>query len=394
VTDDGVERLEQELRHLRSQLQRALEDKTLAEEMPSSNFAPPRGSRRSHSGPLSRAVCRSGGRGDQVLDRRTFIGSLALGALAAPCAAPAQPVRKVYRIGILALGVTSNMVGPQPRDPSNNALLRGLRDLGYVYGEHFVTEPRGAESMPERYPGLAAELVRLQVDVIVAPGPMLSALKQATSTIPIVMAAATDPVGDRLVRSLRQPGTNFTGLSNQVVELMGKRLELLKELVPGAAPVAVLLDPTSGRAWQVAEAAARERGWRLLSLEVRDPSELDSAFRAAMDARAGALLVMGGLAFAQARQIAELAIRSRIPAMYQLRPQVEAGGLISYGADIVEIWRRAAVFVDKILKGAKPANLPVEQPTRFELAINLTAAKAIGLTIPPSLLSRADHIIE
>ena len=223
---------------------------------------------------------------------------------------------------------------------------------------------------------------------------MLPALKQATSTIPIIMLGAVDPVGEGLVQSLGHPGGNFTGLSNQSVELTGKRLELLKELVPAAAPVAVLWDRTAVLSWQAAEAAARERGWKLLSLEVRDAGELEGAFKAATGARAGALLVMGGLAFPQARRITELAARSRLPAMYPGRSYVEAGGLISYSADLIEIWRRGAVFVDKILKGAKPGDLPVEQPTKFELVVNLRAAKALGLTIPPSILLRAAQVIE
>jgi putative ABC transport system substrate-binding protein len=270
-----------------------------------------------------------------------------------------------------------------------------LRELGYVYGEHFVTEPRGGEGKPERFPNLAAELVRLQVDVIVAGGPTLPALKQATSTIPVVMAGAGDPVALGFVQSLGRPGGNFTGLSLQSIETTGKRLELLKELVPGAAPVAVLWHRASLPQWQAAEAAAREREWKRLSLEIRDAGEIEGAFKAATGARAGALLVVaGGLLDRQARRITELAARSRLPAMYSLRLYVEAGGLISYSADLIEIWRRAAVFVDKILKGAKPADLPVEQPTKFELVINLKAAKSIGLTIAQSMLSRADEVIE
>jgi putative ABC transport system substrate-binding protein len=287
------------------------------------------------------------------------------------------------------------MVGPQPRNPFTNALLRGLRELGYAYGEHFVTEPRGGESRPERYPSLAAELVRLQVDVIVAAGPMLPALKQATSTIPIIMAASSDPVGEGLVQSLGRPGGNFTGMSLQLVETTGKRLELLKELVPSAAPVAVLWDRASLPSRQAAEAAAQERGWKLLSLEIRDAAEIEGIFKAATDARAGALLVFASVfLYPHARRIAELAANSRLPAMYVLRLYVDAGGLISYSADLNEIWRRAAVFVDKILKGAKPAALPVEQPTKFELVVNMRAAKALGLTIPPSILLRADQVIE
>jgi putative ABC transport system substrate-binding protein len=331
------------------------------------------------------------------MDRRAFIGSLALGTLAVPHAARAQPARKVYRIGILSASAsTSDMVGPQPRVPIINALLRGLRELGYVYGEHFVTEPRGGEGKPERFPSLAAELVRLQVDVIVSAGASLSALKLATSTIPVVMGGAGDPVGSGFVQSLARPGGNFTGLSQQITETTGKRLELLKELVPGAAPVAVLWDRRINLlSWQAAEAAARERGWKLLSLEIRDAGEIEGAFKAATGARAGALLVFaGGLLDRHARRIAELAAKSRLPAMYTLRLSVDAGWLISYSADLIEIWRRAAVFVDKILKGAKPADLPVEQPTKFELVLNMRAAKALGLTIPPSIRLRVDQVIE
>lgn len=330
------------------------------------------------------------------MDRRAFIGSLALGTLAVPHVTLAQPARKVYRIGIAGLYATSDAVGPQPRSPFVNALLRGLRELGYVYGEHFVTEVRAAEGRPERYPLLAAELVRLQVDVIVAPGPTLPALKQATSTIPIVMGASADPVGEGLVRSLSHPGGNITGMSLQTVELIGKRLELLlKELVPAATSVAVLWARDSLRSWQAADEAARQRGWRLLSLEVRDAGEIEGAFKVATDARAGALLVAGsGLLVSHRRRITELAARSRLPAMYVLRFFVDDGGLISYSADLVESWRRAAIFVDKILKGAKPADLPIEQASKFELVINLKAAKALALTIPQSMLLRADDVVQ
>ena len=281
------------------------------------------------------------------MDRRVFIGGLALGTLAARRTAPAQPARKIARIGILVITEPSDIAGPQPRHPSVNALLRRLRELGYAYGEHFVTEAR-QEANPERFPGLAAELVHLQVDVIVAPGPMLPALKQATSRIPIVMAAAPDPIRDGFVRSLRHPGGNFTGLSLGGGELNGKRLELLKELVPAAALVAVLWEPFSLPGWQAAEVAARKRGWKLLSLEVRNAGEIEGAFRTATEARAGALLVVsGGLLLEHARRVAELAVKSRLPAMYPIRPHVEAGGLISYSADLIEIWRQSAVFVTR-----------------------------------------------
>ena len=327
-----------------------------------------------------------------MIDRRTLLAGLA--AVAAARAAGAQPARKVYRIGILTLGLSADHVGPEPRSAITAGFLRGLRELGYVYGENFVTEARGAESRPDRYPALAAELVRFEVDVIVAPGPMLPALKYATSTIPVVMAGAIDPVGEGLVRSLGHPGTNFTGLSLQGVTA-AKRLELLKELVPSAAAAAVLWEPETLRTLQQVEAAARERGWKLLSLEVRDVGEIEGAFKAATAARAGALLVIsGGILFPQAARIAELAAGSRLSAIYSQRQFVEAGGLMSYGADLSDLWRRAAAFVDKILRGAKPADLPVEQPTKFNLVINMKAAKALGLPIPQSLLLRADEVIQ
>ena len=221
----------------------------------------------------------------------------------------------------------------------------------------------------------------------------LPALKQATSTIPIVMVSG-DPVGQGYAQSLGHPGGNFTGLSLQSLELTGKQLELLKELVPGAAPVAVLWESLAG--WQAAAAAARERGWKLLSLKIRDAGETEGAFRAATDARAGALLMYApGLLWGHhVRRVVDLAAKSRLPVMYPYRLYVEGGGLISYATDLIEIWRRMAVFVDKILKGAKPADLPVEQPTKFELVINLKTAKALNLTIPPSLLGRADEVIQ
>lgn len=222
----------------------------------------------------------------------------------------------------------------------------------------------------------------------------MDALKQVTATIPIVMAAGSDPVAEGLVQSLGHPGGNFTGLSHQRTETTGKRLELLKELVPGAAPVAVLWEPSGVLSWQEADAAARARVWKLLSLQIRSASELEVAFKKATDARAGSLLVLTGeIAYPHRQRIAELAAASRLPAMYDLRPFVEAGGLISYGADLNEIWRRAAGFVDKILKGAKPADLPIEQPTKFDLVVNLKAAKALGLGIPQSVLLRADDVI-
>ncbi len=273
----------------------------------------------------------------------------------------AQPARKVYRVGILGLGSGATMLGPSPQSLQAVAFMRGMRELGYVYGEHFVTEVRGAER-PDRYAELAAELVATQVDVIVAPGPAVFALRQATSTIPIIMTAAGfDPVSRGLVRSLARPGGNITGMSMQITEAMGKRLELLKELVPGAGLVAVLWDEDDG-AWSTAEAAARRRGWKLLSLQVRDASAIEAAFTAASTASASAMLVvLNGVLYPARARVVELAARHRIPAMYSLRPPVELGGLMSYGPNIDEIWRQAAGFVDKILKGAKAGDLPVER---------------------------------
>jgi len=310
--------------------------------------------------------------------------------------AHSQPSRKVYRIGVVAGQLTAaEVTGPQTQSPSVNALLRGLRELGYVYGRDFVTEARSSEGKSERFPGLAAELVALPVDVIVALGPALPALKQATSTIPIVMTGAGDPVGQGLVQSLARPGGNITGLSLQSVDTVGKRLELLGELARPVGAIAVLWDRYNLLLWQTAQAAARARGWKLLSLEIRDASEIEGAFAAAQAARASSMLVFNsGLFDRQAARIAALAAKGRLPAMYGLRLYVEAGGLMSFGPDLVENWRRAATFVDKILKGAKPADLPVEQPTKFDLLINLKAAKALGLTIPPSLLLRADEVIQ
>jgi len=329
-------------------------------------------------------------------NRRQLVIALGVGALGIRVRSFAQRPAKIYRIGILTAGyTTSDLVGPSPPIPTLRAFLRALGGLGYVYGQHFVTEPRAGESKPERYTVVAAEVVRDQVDVIVAAGPWLPALKQATSAIPVVMAGAEDPLGDGLVGSLGRSGGNFTGLSNQSAELNRKRLELLKELVPSADLVAVLRDPTGMRGWQVAEAAALERGWKLRSFEVTRPEQIEGAIKTAKSARAGALLVIGGgILFPQSHRIAELAIANQLPAIYASRPAIDAGGLMSYGADLDDIWRRAATFVDKILKGTKPTDLPVEQPTKFELVVNMKTAKALGIKIPNSILVRADKVIE
>jgi putative ABC transport system substrate-binding protein len=259
-----------------------------------------------------------------------------------------------------------------------------------------VIEPRGASGNPDRYPALAAELVQLKVDIILTGGgPSVPALKQATTTIPIVMAASGDPVADGYVQSLAHPGGNITGLSLQSTEATAKRLELLKELVPGPAPVAVFWNGASIQGRKAAEVIARKRGWKILPVEIRDAGGIEAAFETAIHGHATAVLVFAaGVLFPRAQRVAELAARRRLPAMYDLREYVDAGGLISYGANLNHIWRLAAGFVDKILKGAKPGDLPIEQPTKFELVINVRAAKAFGLAIPQSLLLRADEVIQ
>jgi len=269
-----------------------------------------------------------------------------------------------------------------------------------VEGQNIAIEYRWAEGRFERLPDLAAELVRLKVDVIVSVVTQASlAAKNATRTIPIVMVAAGDPLGSGLVASLARPGGNVTGPSSMYAELAGKQLELLKETVPKVSRVAVLWNPANA-VWQAqmlraTEVAARALGLQLQLLEARGPDELEGAFAAMTRERASALLVQVDVIFAlHARRLADLAAKRHLPAMYGSREHVEAGGLMSYAPNIPDLFRRAATYVDKILKGAKPADLPVEQPTRFELIINLKTAKALGLTIPPSLLVRADQVIE
>jgi len=332
------------------------------------------------------------------MHRRTFLCGLTLGTLAAPLVGEAQQTGKLSRVGIVA--TTFSAAASSGADPPNRttaALLHALRDLGYVYGRDFVTEPRGAEGRIERIPAIGAELASLKVDVIVAAGPALSGLKEARITIPVVMAGAiSDPVKAGLVTSLARPGGNFTGLSLLISEIDRKRLELLTEVVPSASRVAVLRGPDSEHDWRESQAAARLLKRELRSLEIAMPYEIESAFRVATQWRADAVLVIGGaLLDREARQVVERAARHKLPAIYSFRNfYMEEGGLISYGIDLVDVWRRAAFYVDRILKGAKPADLPVEQPTKFELVINLKTAKALGLTIPPSVLGRADQVIE
>jgi putative ABC transport system substrate-binding protein len=328
------------------------------------------------------------------IPRRAFMAVIAGSLLAAPLAAEAQPAGKVPRIGFLGLNPGAN---PHLR----GAFLQGLRDLGYVEGRNVVIEDRSAAGKLERLPALAAELVTLKVDVIVTGGgtPTALAAKEATRTLPIVFTSATDPVTDGLVTSLAHPGGNVTGLSNLAPELVGKCLEQIKETVPGVSLVAFLWQPGSvgGRTdmLKAAEVAARALRVRLQFVEAGGPADFDRAFSDMTRARAGALAVLGSAIFnSERRRLVDLAAKHRLPTVYTARDFVDAGGLMTYGPNLADLFRRAAVYVDKILKGAKPSELPVEQPTKFEMVINLKTAKALGLTIPPSLLQRADQVIE
>ena len=330
-----------------------------------------------------------------MMDRRAFLGTLAGSLLAAPLAAEAQPTGKVYRIGILG-----NVPLTDPEGANLwGAFVQGLRELAYVEDQNITIERRSSEGQYERLPALAADLVRLKVDVIVVPASENAlAAQRATRTIPIVSASLGDPARTGLVASFARPDGNITGLSFAGPELAGKQIELLKDIVTGVPRVALLSNPTNPihSAWlREANAATRSLRLQLQALEARKPDEFESAFAALTRQRAGALLVLpdGMFLFHRAR-IADLATKRRVPAMYGLRAHVDAGGLVFYGASLRDSFRRAATYVDKILKGAKPGDLPIEQPTKFELVINLKAAKALGLTIPPSLLQRADQVIE
>jgi putative tryptophan/tyrosine transport system substrate-binding protein len=314
----------------------------------------------------------------------------------APLAAGAQPAGKVARVGYLSV----NLAAAPPN--LHEAFRQGLRDLGYVEGRNVVIEYRDAGGKPERLPTLAAELVALKVDVIMAGStPNALAAKQATTTIPIVFLSGGDPVRDGLVSSLARPGANMTGLSSLTPERIGKCLELLQQGVPGVSRIAVLWQPgalgerTEKDTLTEAETAARALGVQLKIVEARRPADIDEAFARMVRARANALAVLGTAMFAAERgRVVALAAKNRLPAVYTFRDFVDAGGLMSYGHSQADLNRRAATYVDKILKGAKPADLPVEQPTKFELVINRTTAKTIGLTIPQSVLGRADQIIE
>ena len=327
-----------------------------------------------------------------MMNRRRFLRAVSVSLLAAPLAAQAQQAGKVHNIGFLGLG--SSFAGP-----NRTAFDRGLQEHGWIEGQNFVLTTRFAQFKSERLREMVAELVRRKVDVIVvqsAEGAL--AAKHGTSTIPIVAVSPADAVAIGLVASLARPGANVTGLSYLGTELIAKQIELLKEAAPNLSRVAALsnpANPTHAPRLRAAVIGAQRLRVQLESIEARTPSDLDKAFATMMRARVGGVLVLADPMFNnEARRLAQLASTSGLPAIYGFRISVDAGGLMSYGPDFSDLFYRAAAYVDKILKGAKPGDLPIEQPSKFELAINLKAAKSIGLTLPPSVLARADHVIE
>jgi putative ABC transport system substrate-binding protein len=330
--------------------------------------------------------------------RREFITLFTGFIMACPGGLRAQQPKKIARIGYLT---TSSLESPGAR-VLREAFWQGLRELGYVEGMNILVEYRGADGKIERFPDVASELVRLEVDLIVAPNtPAARAVKQATNTIPIVVPVMGDPVGDALVASLGRPGGNITGLTFLGPELLPKRLALLKEGLPNISRVAALWHPgaygerTMSDMMKEAVAAAQALGVHLRLVAAQGPDQLDRAFSTIAVEQADGLIVFPSpMLFSEGRRIVDLAAKHRLPSMSMARELVELGGLMSYGASIRDLQRRAAAYVDKILRGAKPADMPVEQPTKFELVINLKTAKALGLAISPTLLARADEVIE
>jgi ABC-type uncharacterized transport system substrate-binding protein len=327
-----------------------------------------------------------------MASRRAFLATVTGGLLAAPLAVRAQQTAKVYRIGFVW---DSPTVWPHALE----AFQQGLRDLGWVEGQNIIVEYRWAEGRFDRLPGLMDELVRLKVDLIVAPTSIYTgAAKRATSTIPIVFVSHADPIGSGHVASLARPGANATGLTIIMSETMAKSLELLKAIIPRLTRVAIIWDPATPShlpGVKAVEAAGRTLDLQFQTLAVRSAAEFDSAFSAIGREHAGAVLVLSTPLFiGEAKQLAELALTHKLPTMFGPREHVEAGGLLSYGPDRADLYRRAAAYVDKILKGTKPADLPVQQATKFEFVINLKTAKALGLTIPQSVLLRADEVLQ
>jgi ABC-type uncharacterized transport system substrate-binding protein len=325
--------------------------------------------------------------------KRVGLFALLIALTMCAAAALAQQPNKIPRLGYLSPGSLAS--GSLNREP----FLRGLRALGYVEGKNILIEYRYAEGKPERVAELAEELVRLKVDVLMVGGGTSTVLraKKVVTSVPVVFALVSDPVGDGIVASLARPGGNLTGLSSGSEDLVGKRLELLKETIPKLSRVAVVLDPTDPAnvdSFKEIETVARPMGVQLQALEVRRSAELESAFRSATKAKAdGVLILPTAVLTPLLKRIADLAISNRLPTMFATSQYMDAGGLMSYGPDHSDLSRRAAIYVDKILKGAKPADLPVERPMKFELFINLKTAKQIGLTIPPNVLARADKVI-
>jgi putative tryptophan/tyrosine transport system substrate-binding protein len=327
------------------------------------------------------------------MKRRAFITLLGLGPIACPLAAHAQQTGKPYSIGFFTAG------SPGAGSPGLPAFVERLRQLGWIEGKTFAIEGRYAENRLDRLPELAAELVRLNVDVIVAAGTLAPlAAKHATATIPIVMASAGDPLGSGLVTSLARPDGNVTGLSLMSPDLSAKRLELIKRIVPDIARVAIIWNadnPYPALVFRQTEHAAGQLKIEIQSLEVRTPDDVNSALGAAVQEKANALItVEDPLTQACRKQIADFATKNRLPTVSGLRDYADSGGLLSYGPALADLYRRAADYVDKIRKGAKPSELPVEEPTKFELVINLKTARALGLTIPSDMLAIADAVIE
>ncbi len=328
------------------------------------------------------------------MERRTFIGVIAGGLLTASLADEALPAEKAWRIGYLSAG-SSQFV-----ESRLTSFVEGLRGLGYVQGQNIIIEAHYANGDQARLAELAADLVQRKIDVIIAPGNLPTiAARQATATIPIVMLLGVDPIGVGLIASFRRPGGNVTGLSwdPSVPQMMAKNVELLKEAIPSLARVGILYTdfPGLGPYRKATEDAARKLGLNVVSVEFRTPRSLDDAFRLMLRKGTQGVCVFGStLAFSHQGQIVEQAAKHRLPAIYVWRETVALGGLMSYGPDVLSMYRKAATYVDKILKGAMPAELPVEQPTKLELVINLKTAKALGLMIPQSVLARADQVIE
>ena len=331
-----------------------------------------------------------------MMIRAALAVALAVGILACPLASEAQQATKVYRLGYLSEGRPTNPASPLASPL--RAFEETLRELGYVEGRNLVIDRRYAAFKYDRLPELAADLVRLKPDVIVTGGtPNIAALKHATTTVPVVMIYAPDPVADGLITSLRRPGGNITGMSVTTgPEFIAKQLEILNEAVPKLSRVGILRDTgRAGTETTAIESAARKLTMTVMFADVRIPNDIEGAFAAMTRSRADAFLILGGsVTWANRQQIADLALQHRLPGIHFFREYAEAGLLLTYGVNFVAQFRRAAIYVDKILRGAKPADLPVEEPTQFELVINLKTAKALGLTIPPSVLARADEVIQ